>query len=353
MPNDRPSPTGIDANASNDDWLETAPPLETKGDNHTLDFTSPLPDRPGAESDFDFDSLLDRSENDDTGSESRDKSSRSQAFDDDTIPLDIPPAPKSPDEPEPERKCPACNLSMKASAVVCINCGFDQNEGGKIKTKVIKPTVDEDGAASKANTQKSSKQTGPSLPDIDTLPPDDDDSDVARRYRSTIAERLRDREDDARDSKFADLYLPLIFFAVGGGFLFWQGMEQDWSVAKSLANIGIDLLVKVPLIVLAVFGAAKYMDISFGPLGKAIFKLAAIGIGPMALADLLMLMIAAATMGYGIILGLCFYIILAGIPLAYMFDLDYPDTSFTLLCICLIRFLIYPMVQGFLLAGFQ
>lgn len=341
MPSDSPA-IDVGSNANTDDWLETAPPLEAKGDNHTIDFTSPLPDRPGAESDFDFDSLLDQSDNDDTVSQPGDKPSRTPAFDDDTIPLDIPSAPKSPDEPEPERKCPACNLSMKASAVVCINCGFDQNEGGKIKTKVIKPSPDEEGPTKKAAAIEAA-----------ALPPDDDDSEVARRHRSTIAERLRDREDDARDSRFADLYLPLIFFAVGGGFLFWQGMEQDWSVAKTLANIGIDLLVKVPLIVLAVFAAAKYMDISFGPLGKAIFKLAAIGIGPLALADLLMLMIAAATMGYGIILGLCFYIILAGIPLAYMFDLDYPDTSFTLLSICLIRFIIYPMVQAFLLAGFQ
>ncbi len=347
-----------------DDWLESAPPLEASNDKHDLDFFSPVLNKPKSEGDFDFDSLYEQAPDAEPDRQTSEPGDRHRnavelAESDQTIPLDVPASMKPADQ-QPSKKCPSCNSPMKPEAVICINCGFDQSEGGKIKTKVIDPDAQAKAHEDEQEVSASSGRYGrrpaqvevPSELDAPAIDAQSDTSAVAQHYKSAVARALQQREDDATESRFADRYLPLIFFICGGGFLFMAGMQQDWSVAKTVAAIFTDLLVRVPLLVLAVFIAAKFMDISFGPLGKAVFKLASIAIGPLALADLLFILITAATMGYGVIVGYCIYIILAGVPLAYMFDLDYQDTAITVLSIILVR-IFYPFIQAFFLAGFQ
>jgi len=54
------------------------------------------------------------------------------------LPSDMPEAASTPDAPAVAHagKCPACNGKLRAGAVICMNCGFNLAEGGKIKTRI-------------------------------------------------------------------------------------------------------------------------------------------------------------------------------------------------------------------------
>ena len=53
---------------------------------------------------------------------------------------------------EPTTRCPSCESEIKASAVLCINCGFDIKSGKKVKSKVKRGPSGSKGTTSSNKT---------------------------------------------------------------------------------------------------------------------------------------------------------------------------------------------------------
>ena len=63
------------------------------------------------------------------------------------------------DQPTIERdKCPSCKSPLRVGAVLCMNCGFSLEEGGKIQTAVAEPLGPEDPGEQEAELTKKQKR---------------------------------------------------------------------------------------------------------------------------------------------------------------------------------------------------
>jgi hypothetical protein len=110
---------------------------------------------------------------------------------------------------------------------------------------------------------------------------------------------------------------------------------------------------KVPLMLVALMLTAKIMGIGYGPLSTSLLKLAGIAMGPLALADMILMGILGATMGLGIWFGMFLYLVFAGVPLSYMFDLELDETCATLVVIIALEMFFNVFVWAFILALFS
>ena len=96
----------------------------------------------------------------------------------------------------------------------------------------------------------------------------------------------------------------------------------------------------MPLLLLAVFLAARIGGIGFGPLPTAVLKLAAVCLGPGTVADLLMIpimSIIAMSMFTGMFVVFALYLFFIGLPMARLFDLDMHEASITVAVAIVIR----------------
>ncbi len=273
----------------------------------------------------------------------------------------IPPSPKQRlqasdfDTPIPEEQpddsnvvvhCPSCNIPMKASARVCLNCGFSTQDGAKVKTRVLDPMEQP------ALSQPLLSESGPDSPrgggaaTIDQGPP----PNVRHRRPTGVAQALRRREDDQRSSDFVDIYLPLIFIALGLVFFALAAMHNDVPPMIVYRDIGLYLVFVVPMLLGALFLAARVVGINYGSLGIGLLKLTGLAMGPMALAELLGSIIINATFGAGFLFVLFLRFIIVGFALAKLFDLDLGETLLTVVFIIAIRIFFELVILGVLLA---
>lgn len=251
-------------------------------------------------------------------------------------------------------KCPSCNLPMKAGAWVCLNCGYDLRKRKRMTTQVA--DMDEVAAAPLPAAAALPAAPSPPLPPSpDFVAPVDHTPAPSRApagRRSRVTEALVAREDDQAQSKFLDLYLPIIFLVAGCGLTVLNSLQKDGTVVTGLMSAGFHLLVKVPLMLVAVMLTARLMGISYGPLSIGLLKLAGIAMGPMALADVLLAFIMGQTLGMGFLLGIFFYIIIAGTPISFMFDLDLNETAITLTIMIVLEILFSVFIWAILMGMF-
>jgi hypothetical protein len=231
--------------------------------------------------------------------------------------------------PLPDVKCPSCNLPMKASAVICLNCGFNREAGGKLKTTVVAAVAVE----------------GPVVP-VNVDPTKGD-------VRRPVAEALESRVDDSGIRPFRDYYLPAIFLVGGIGMTLWNAMDAGSSFGLALVEVAIYLVIYVPLLLLALTITANLMGISYGPLMLGLFKLAAIAFGPLAMADYLIAWLRSITLGVGTLFwSLPIYAVVAGIPIALMFDLETNETFMTVAVIVMLRIIFVLTLLAVILSFF-
>lgn len=260
-----------------------------------------------------------------------------------------------PDDADLQVHCPSCNLPMKASALVCLNCGYNVRDGAKVKTRVLDPMVQPTLSRSLTGTPvvSASKgtETGPALgaagasSDATGISPH-----VLSRRPTGVAQALRRREDDRRDSPFIDIYLPVIFIIAGIVLYAHLASLDDMSFAAAARNIALYLVIVVPLLLCTLFLAARILDANYGSLGIGLLKLTGLAMGPMALADVIGAYILGATLGAGFIFESFLRIVIVGVPLSKMFDLDIGETLFTLVFIIAIRIFFEFVVLGILLS---
>ena len=162
-------------------------------------------------------------------------------------------------------RCPACNQSINPGAVICVKCGYNLKKGKRMQTAVA------DGDAPAPGPAKAAALSG-AMASIGTSP---------------ISRALDDHEDEAGASRFVDLWLPLILIVVGLVVKFVEQLSFATNPTEGVVGaaiaVGVDLAVNIPLLLIGMILAVKLLDVAFGPLGQALYKMVAVVIGPTAL----------------------------------------------------------------------
>lgn len=231
------------------------------------------------------------------------------------------------DAPSRASKCPSCNLSVKAGAVICLNCGYHLSEGRRLQTAVQEAVITEDEAPS-GNAPAASAgdtKTGEGAGMYGLL------GDLAIKRE---ASRKAHAESIAQRQHFTDKRLPLIFLAAGGTLVLLISIAANKTLAAGIVQglwiMLMEAVVLTPMLLITLFIAAPLLGLSFGYFGNATFKLVSISMGPAACADIIVTSVLGILLFFGPFLGLfaafVVYLIFLGIPLSTMFDLDMSET---------------------------
>ncbi|MEX1016200.1 MAG: hypothetical protein WD534_08560 [Phycisphaeraceae bacterium] len=229
-------------------------------------------------------------------------------------------------------KCPACNQALKPGAVLCIKCGYNLQTGSQLQTAVVE-TPEPDA----------SDDTPADAPAVSAAPADGPAATLKSAARTAGFDPDRTKIAMSDDSQFVDLYLPLTFFAAGlvGIFVlsFWLSETLLGGLIDGGIILAVQLLITTPLLLLAVCLTAFAVGINFGYLGRAIFKLSAICVGPGVLGDIVAILVLPFFHGIiaFVFIGCIIYLLFLGIPLSLMFKLDFHETAITVAVAIFVR----------------
>ena len=226
-------------------------------------------------------------------------------------------------------RCPSCTQAITPGAVICVKCGFNLQEGRKMEVQV---TADADDGPPVGGTAAGApdKIPSPRMPIASGV--------------GTIGSAASDEAEEAlaKQQTFIDWILPPILIALGVMLHFlhasYFGADAVQGILGTIIAVGVRIVLWVPLLVFVLFAAAKLFDMSFGPLGLALFKLMGIALLPGAASDL----ISAAIPG-GFIIGFTVAVIIYWVLLTVLFSLDALDAFYVMLGI-----LFAQTIAGFL-----
>ena len=190
-------------------------------------------------------------------------------------------------------KCPSCNGRLRAGAVVCMNCGFNLAEGGKIQTRIETGPAPADAEAAPSGATK------PAAPKAGGAPAAADLSD--ERLKRALARTAGEQAEAAEREKrfhFQENILPLILIGAGvllavfnalvlartsqnagltADELSWgMGVGRGEAAGAYFAGAGKLLLVQIPCLFVGLFFCASVMGSAFGTLGSVLKKLLAL-----------------------------------------------------------------------------
>ncbi len=221
-------------------------------------------------------------------------------------------------------KCPKCGSKLKPEAVICINCGFNLQAGTHVATDVEKPQ----------------SSTG---------------STVLDAYAATARARGINMEEEeaaaARKARITEFYAPiglavagvLAMFATSALFIPAGTTFQLFTV---MIEIGVQLVLRLPFLVLAIFLTAKIMQVSFGPFMTALLKLVGLAFFTAGVGGLLDSVVDHFTEGFGsaFITPFIHLAIFWGLS-TFLFGLDFLET----MVLYLLSSFLPMMVLGFVL----
>ena len=205
------------------------------------------------------------------------------------LPSDMPEAASTPDAPAVAHagKCPACNGKLRAGAVICMNCGFNLAEGGKIKTRI---ETDPLPAAEPTPGATATAAAPTSLSGIGD-----------ERFKRALARTAGEEEEAAERQRryhFQENILPLILIVAGvlvavfNGLVLAKpsynagltadelslglGVSRGQAAGTYFAGAGKLLLVQIPCLFAGLLVCASLVGSAFGSLGTVLKKLLAL-----------------------------------------------------------------------------
>lgn len=148
------------------------------------------------------------------------------------------------------------------------------------------------------------------------------------RSHSPVALALLNREDDAAESSLRERWLPIILLVICWPLhlIIWHLFLGD--VSRLVITASIEIAVQLFIFLPAMFGslvlAARLLDVVLGPVPAMLWKMAALVLGPAAIADVLFTAtLVLANFDWEIIAaGFGFQLILVGAAAAYLFELS-------------------------------
>ena len=194
-------------------------------------------------------------------------------------------------------QCPACGTMVKATAAICVHCGYDLEHNQQLQTKVDKGgrRRDDPHPAAPAAASTALGAGGPGF-DADALA----------------------AETEAHHRRHEVTY-PLILVGVAVGLLLINGLVlfpaaidanafaaimnvpasrlgQAWAYLQS---VGVRTVTQIPLLLVGIFATAAIFSSNYGTLGRAMIKLLALALLVGGFEDGLYLIIDIATGGFG------------------------------------------------------
>lgn len=257
--------------------------------------------------------------------------------------------------PAVDGKCPACNNAIKDGAVICLNCGFNLQQGKRMETAVVAGAGDD--------------PTGPPGP---AAAP----ASVAAVAHTNTAQRVASSEalrDDnaaalARQHRFTEVYLPIILIGVGLLLTLLSALvlaPANPNYASSFSgHVALVVLVEFfiraviiafPLMVGGIFFMAAVYGSSFGNFFTAMLKLAGIAFSVIALNEALVHLLDIVTGGFGWIGFLIRFAIVIpayAIECKVLFDMEEHET-WTLFAILIVGPIVIGMLLLVFIAGFM
>ena len=225
---------------------------------------------------------------------------------------------------ENKARCPSCGSAMKPHAVICLNCGHNRSTGEKIKTE----RIEGDAAAAQ-----------------------DDAAATDADAPSSRGEAIKPIYDHSNPT-FTNIILPIGLILLGvvvaiAEQRYWTDDPAE-SLVGALLVVGVTLAVSIPITLLGVMIAAPVLGLSFGYLGHALLKLAAIIVGPSAIGEIAMYLLGGDLFGWfiGLFVTLGFY---RGLMQA-LFDLDSDDAIKCIIIIAVVRYAVSIAISLTLIA---
>ncbi len=226
-------------------------------------------------------------------------------------------------------RCPACNQSINPGAVICIKCGYNLKKGKRIQTAVA------DGDAPSPGKGQGSAAISSAMAAIGTSP---------------ISRALEDHDDEVGSSRFIDLWLPLILIVVGLTVRFIEQLSfaanPTEGVVGAVIAIGVELAINIPMLLVGMILAVKLLDVAFGPLGMALYKMVAVVIGPTALGAIIAYLIGGimgAFVGWFVTFGVYWTL------LSVLFDLEGLEALYLIVILWVLDYLVALFIVGLLL----
>ncbi len=221
-------------------------------------------------------------------------------------------------------RCPACNQPIKPDAVICIKCGYNLKKGKRMQTAIAQGEAAE-GAAPAGG-----------MPSAGTSP---------------IAAALDGREDEASASKFVDLWLPLGLIILGVVVQFIEQLYFTGNAATGIVSaaiyVGVNLLLTIPLLLVGMIIAVKLLDVAFGPLFQALFKLAAVVLGPAAIGAIIAYLIGGIM---GSFAGGFFSFVVYWSLISVLFDLDGMESLYLIIIVMVLEYAVSLFLLGMILS---
>lgn len=282
-----------------------------------------------------------------------------QIEDDDTYALNTAEQPPGTPEATPAAgadsgKCPNCNQSISAGAVVCVKCGFNLQEGRRMKTEVAADEArgapppaaadstdkPEPGAPSPTSSTSSTSTAPPPIPPAGGDP---------RDPRTALAEMSTSNAEtpvsEGERKHKIDLYVPAVLIAAGAVMHFLNHLfltaDPAASILTAVANTVFTVALLVPLSFLGMLIAVKLLGLSFGTLGMAVYKLMGIVLAPGAIMHVAMYLLPT-TLGFFV--GLFAALAVCCGLLVVLFELDLNDAI--LFMVIVVVLLIVTMLVG-------
>lgn len=163
--------------------------------------------------------------------------------------------------------CPACNAKLKPGAVICINCGYHVGKGQKLQTSVGAAPPQPVARNVPTPTESSSFTAAAALGGRGT------DAAIAEEPRREVPQNVR------------DIWVPVGLVVLGFAVAILQQMmfsPTPLGIMSAVIAVTVQLVVYVPLLLVALFLAVKLLDVSFGSLWTGLLKLMAVVLGPSA-----------------------------------------------------------------------
>lgn len=227
-------------------------------------------------------------------------------------------------------RCPACNQSINPGAVICIKCGYNLRKGKRIQTTVAEGAQAQTGALPASIAGSALASAGGT---------------------SAVSGALADREDEAQASSFINLWLPLGLIVLGLVVRFIEQMyfsgDATAGAIRAVIYVGVDLALTIPMLLAAMIIAVKLLDVAFGPLVQALFKLAAVVLGPAAIGAIISYLIGDLM---GLFVGgfasFCIYWALISV----LFDLDGMEALNLIVIITVLKYIVTLFIMGLIMS---
>lgn len=236
-----------------------------------------------------------------------------------------------------EHQCPSCQADLPADAVLCVQCGFNLKTGQRLNVQTDTAPDKPKKKFSLPTRKKSASQAA--VPSAAATAVDDPAASARAAVSTHTDEAILDEH---TTHNVREIYVPSAL-AVAGGLCVVVATIQTGNVLMPVGALVMTVVSSIFLLI-SMQLAARIGDIDFGNIGTALLKV---------FGTCLLItgtrFVAGFELGLMLDMGLIF--VVYGFALWYLFYCDFFELSLVLVAMCLLNFLIVPVIAAVLLGA--